>query len=75
MGLDLYAGPLIRYYSGQWLTTVQLRAKEIGLSAEVVFQDGVSPWLQARKAKPAVRAFSRALSKRWGDRFPDFATG
>ena len=35
MGLDVYAGPLSRYYAGDWLTVVQQLGREQGIAVEV----------------------------------------
>lgn len=72
VGLDLYAGTLTRYYSGQWLTTVQRVAQEVGMPCEIVYASGRPPWLQPEEASSAVRAFCHALSTRWGARFKCF---
>ncbi|MBL8952497.1 MAG: hypothetical protein JNK82_17085 [Myxococcaceae bacterium] len=57
MGLDLYAGPLTRYYAGDWLTTMQRVGQELGLPTQVMYSDGQSPWLPADEAALAVKAF------------------
>lgn len=36
MGLDVYVGPLSRYYAGSWETILQQQARETGLQVEVV---------------------------------------
>lgn len=36
MGLDIYAGPLTRYFSGDWMTVVQRMAAEQGLEVVTV---------------------------------------
>src|SRR3954471_11068140 len=36
MGLDIYVGPLCRYYAGDWETVVQRRAREQGIALNVV---------------------------------------
>jgi hypothetical protein len=36
MGLDLYVGPLTRYYTGDWETVVQRFGKERGMSVTIV---------------------------------------
>ena len=40
MGLDIYAGPLTRYYSHNWKTVVQQWAEENGYSFNRITPDG-----------------------------------
>jgi len=40
MGLDIYAGPLCRYYAGQWQTVVQQWGAANGIPVTVVRPDG-----------------------------------
>jgi|EndMetStandDraft_8_1072994.scaffolds.fasta_scaffold250530_2 hypothetical protein len=42
MGLDIYAGPLARYYTGSWETIMQRTAREQGMKLRVVYA-GESP--------------------------------
>lgn len=58
MGLDLYAGPLTRYYSGNWQTVTQ----ELG--AEIVYADGHSPWVSQEEAEQRVRDFHARLTEK-----------
>ena len=39
MGLDIYAGPLTRYYSHNWKTVVQQWAEENGYSIPEVLEE------------------------------------
>jgi hypothetical protein len=36
MGLDVYVGPLSRYYTGQWETIIQQYARQTGMEVRVV---------------------------------------
>ena len=36
MGLDVYVGPLSRYYTGQWETIIQQYARQTGMDVQVV---------------------------------------
>lgn len=72
MGLDLYAGTLTRYCSGEWLTTVQRASQSAGIPCEVAYASGTAPWIPADAASHAVDEFRVALSRRWGDRFECF---
>jgi hypothetical protein len=36
MGLDVYVGPLTRYYAGNWETIVQQRSKQFGIPVAIV---------------------------------------
>ena len=40
MGLDIYAGPLTRYYSHNWKTVVQQWAEENGYTFNRITPDG-----------------------------------
>jgi hypothetical protein len=50
MGLDIYVGPLYRYYSGDWETVVQQLGREQGFEVTVVRPQpplgGVAKWLR-----------------------------
>ncbi len=51
MGLDVYVGPLARYYSGQWETVMQRWAREHGVSHSVIrHNDQPSPDAEQAKA-------------------------
>lgn len=56
MGLDLYAGPLTRYYSGNWQTSAQQ------LGAQIVYADGGAPWIDEENARKKVRDFHSRLA-------------
>lgn len=58
MGLDLYAGPLTRYYSGNWQTEMQQ------LGAQVIYADGAAPWISPEEAKRKVEQFHADLAAR-----------
>ncbi|HZV01280.1 MAG TPA: hypothetical protein VFF73_31500 [Planctomycetota bacterium] len=73
MGLDLYAGTMTRYYSGEWLITTQRLLQGSGVSVGVHYASGTSPWLKAVEAAARVENFRRQLSERWGSKFPCFA--
>lgn len=59
MGLDLYAGPLTRYYSGNWQTINQRL-----FGAQIVYATGKSPWVSQHAADLGVREFRSTLSTR-----------
>src|SRR5687767_5829015 len=52
MGLDVYVGPLSRYYTGQWETIVQQYGRETGMQVQVV-----------RPAQPSKGLFGRLLDR------------
>lgn len=58
MGLDLYAGPLTRYYSGDWQTEMQR------LGALIVYTDGRAPWIGREEAKAKVERFHSRLAEK-----------
>jgi hypothetical protein len=39
MGLDVYVGPLCRYYAGAWLTTLQREMPALGVEVQIVRPD------------------------------------
>lgn len=43
MGLDIYVGPLTRYYSGAWETIVQQAGREQGIPVEIIRTNEPSP--------------------------------
>jgi hypothetical protein len=56
MGLDLYAGSLIRYLSGNWETIAQ---RELG--ARIIYADGEAPWISHDEAVIEVSAWKGYL--------------
>ena len=42
MGLDIYAGTLTRYYSGNWKLITQQVAEELGMSFSITTPEGQS---------------------------------
>ncbi|MBI2840465.1 MAG: hypothetical protein HYX75_19270 [Acidobacteria bacterium] len=59
MGLDVYVGPLSRYYSGQWETILQQLGRQSGLHVEVV-----------RPTQPKISPVSRLIGRLTGHRVP-----
>jgi hypothetical protein len=66
MGLDLYAGPLVRYYTGAWETEAQQAGRVAGFPVQVVYSGGgprrlwkltapwrISAWLRRIRSKYA----------------------
>jgi len=74
MGLELYAGTLNRYCSGDWLTAGQQAAQAAGLNCTIDYGPSGPPWIGAPAAAEAVAGFRRTLSTRWGERFECFKT-
>ena len=54
MGLDIYAGPLTRYYSHNWKTVVQQWAEENGYTFNRITPDGEPP--TTRRSCPRLRS-------------------
>jgi hypothetical protein len=77
MGVDLYAGPLQRYYTRRWETPAQIHARESGLALQIVHAGGVDPLsLSDDDAVARVRVFREALQPKleldlahWPDTF------
>lgn len=61
MSIDLYCGPLVRYYTDNWKTPSQQFAEQNGIPYEKVYSGGQPTWLTPAQADDAVRAFRRRL--------------
>lgn len=65
MGLDLYAGPLCRYLSGDWKTILQQEFEARGETLNVIrLGDSVEP-LSLEQAEKAVFDYQRRISSEW----------
>jgi hypothetical protein len=63
MGVDLYAGPLQRYYTRRWETPAQVHARAAGLAHEIHHASGVDPLsLSDDDAAKLVQAFQLDLA-------------
>ncbi|WP_299620565.1 hypothetical protein [Pelagibius sp.] len=61
--LDLYAGPLERYYTRRWETAAAVASRELGMPYELVFEGGMDPLsLSDDDARSAVRDFASRLA-------------
>ena len=63
MGLDVYAGPLTRYYSGTWQTILQQSAAETGMTIEVVYSHGQPKWPRPKRARKLVLSLRDSLNR------------
>ncbi len=65
MALDVYAGPLTRYYAGNWKNTVQQWSEQMGMNYRVVRAGGPSGEEKAshEEAREAVLRWRRRLSE------------
>ncbi|MDJ0946310.1 MAG: hypothetical protein QNJ30_22900 [Kiloniellales bacterium] len=62
MAIDLYTGPLQRYFTRRWETPGEVAAREAGMKYKMVFPDGVDPLsLDDRTAIAEVRDFAERL--------------
>ena len=62
MGVDLFAGPLQRYYTRRWETPSGAAARAQGLDFRMTYgKSGTPPLLDARAAKAEVRDFATRL--------------
>lgn len=71
MGLDIYAGPLTRYYAGGWETVVQREGRALGMEVQVerpgAPSDAAAGWDEVRDAVLAWReSLSAALEPHLG---------
>lgn len=55
MGLDVYVGPLSRYYAGSWETIVQQIGRQTGLNVEVIRLPQSKPGLLSRLVDRVIR--------------------
>jgi hypothetical protein len=67
MGLDIYVGPLTRYYLGDWETVIQRLGRERGMPVKVVrpqaAEENVRPALTAEEATELVIQWRTALTE------------
>lgn len=66
MGIDLYAGPLARYYSGEWQTPAARWAQENGIAFETVYPATTPAQLSLEASTEAVRTFRMRLESKLG---------
>lgn len=60
--IDLYAGPLQRYYTRRWETSAEVACREMGMSFQTIFKDGQDLLsLSDDDAQAEIRAFERRL--------------
>lgn len=64
MGLDIYVGPLTRYYAGDWETIVQRTAREMEIKAEIIraIPDPPDKITDKSEINQAVRLWMSAIS-------------
>ena len=60
MGLDVYVGPLTRYYSFEWETILQQAGREQGMDVHIVRPDGceLTPTIKAHHSRTRRSPFS-----------------
>ena len=71
MGLDVYVGPLSRYYAGDWETVIQQAAKEDGIPVRIVRPEQPRQSLLGRLrdlVRPRGPAAAQRAVRRWRDR-------
>lgn len=62
MAIDLYAGPLQRYFTRRWETAGAVHARQAGFEYKMVFANGVDPLsLDDETAQAEVRGFAERL--------------
>ena len=67
MGLDVYVGPLSRYYAGDWETVVQQAAKQAGVPIQIVRPNAANRrWVGGLIKR--LRPRGPAAVRRWRDR-------
>lgn len=67
MGLDLYTGPLTRYYLGDWQTIVQQLAAQMGYDVQVVRPEVEDPVTDPDAVLDAVRDWQAGIGEALGD--------
>lgn len=73
-GLDVYAGPLGKFYKNEYLSTQAQTAKELGIEFNTVYPDGEPEWLTDKNVDRKIRAFRVSVSKQTKDSSPDMAS-
>lgn len=68
MSLDLYAGPLARYYSRDWETPQQRFAREQGMAYEVAYVGEPPTWLTREEAVAKVEEFRATVAAKVGEK-------
>lgn len=63
MGLDVYVGPLCRYYAGDWETIVQRLAREQGIPVKIVHATDPGQRPSTDDARSAVLTWRDSLAK------------
>lgn len=66
MGIDLYAGPLARYYSGEWQTQAAIWAQESDVEFETIYQGSAPVRLDQKESADAVQAFRMRIEPKLG---------
>jgi hypothetical protein len=65
MGLDLYAGALARYYTGQWETEAQQAGREAGVPVEIFYAGGGPRRLSRLTAPWRVSTWRRGIRTKY----------
>jgi hypothetical protein len=68
VGLDVYVGSLRRYYTGDWETVMQQRAREAGLDSMVIRPFGEEEEIEPGVIKEMVPMWREALNETFADR-------
>jgi hypothetical protein len=65
MGLDLYAGTLVRYHTGAWESEAQQAAREAGMKFEIAYTGGLPNRLSRVTAKLFIFLWRRRLLRNY----------
>lgn len=75
MGLDIYVGPLTRYYLGDWETVVQRHGRESGIPVTIIRKDSENnqsqPKLSAEEVLDIVVRWRAGLTAGLGSNMTD----
>jgi len=63
-GLDIYAGPLAKFYKHDYLSTQAQLAKELGVEFNTIYPDGEPEWLTDKNADKKIRGFRKSIEDR-----------
>jgi hypothetical protein len=66
MGLDVYVGPLCRYYAGDWETVIQQMARAEGMDVQTVYQNGEPEKIDPEIVVKGVRGWQAYLGQQTG---------
>jgi hypothetical protein len=65
MGLDLYAGTLVRYHTGEWETEAQRTGREAGVQVQIAYPEGAPKKLSKFTAAPRIWWWRQRVQRKY----------